>query len=193
MYDNELVNAVEASGKVINIKSYPGGSQRITLLIKSGEKIFYPHFFLPKDLVDNSIEENERVHIKGHLRTYTSKNADGTQTFNKNVTIDEIKEEETLTKQAFNHKGMFYPEMFTRVYVKGRVAKLTDDGEWYRIVMDLGSNGRPTLSLKKRPKLPKINVDDKICAVGIITTAKKEYGDTSATFDTVILQDIAKL
>lgn len=194
-YKDENVNQVDAEGRIVSIRPRKDGITSVmTIISKNGRDIF-PRFICPSKEI-SGYKIHDRVQIKGHIHTYPLV-VDKKYRMQQEFIADSIIPAETLSDQVFGVKGKFFAQMKCDVYVKGIVASVKTDGEWYRYTVEVPSdqkNGyadKIYMSMKKIDRHPVINKGDTICSICGVSTPVKTIDDKNKYFEDLIVSDIA--
>lgn len=192
MYNEDIINRVEITGRIVGNTERPDGSRYITLYSTSGKKETYPSFVCPREKY-KEIKMHTRVLVIGHVVSYIQKKD------NKNIRVqriiaDSICPDKTLTEEIFGVKGKFYEPFKSNYYAKGIVTKIIDDNDYLQYIVSVpeGERNRTVLLRMKKPdRLPPIKKGSVACFVCNIMAKQKIKNENTNYFQDFIVQDTA--
>ena len=185
------VNEFVITGRIINSRKRNNGSTTITVISRNGGDI-YVHIQCRKGMLPE-FENRTHVKVEGHIETAnhmdSNKNLQHTQTF----VADNVILDQTMSEDRFGIRGKFYLPPSCTIYLKGRINKVLDSGNWIRYQIEDGMGNYIRSSMKKLDRQPEINPGDEVCIVGSLSTNRKEIKGRKATFEDIIVMDIGKV
>lgn len=194
-FKNEArVNKVLTTGRVISIRNVSKSRCIVTVISRNGRDI-YPRFLCDISKMP-PLQTHARVRVEGHIESHRYKDKeDGKWKVEQRIVADIIEPAVTITEEYFGEIGKFFAPLSTIVFIKGVVTDVKKSENWYKYNINVSEDEKQPLtiqvSMKELDRHPDIKKHDTVCAVCGMSTQQKVFGDTTYSYENMVVSDIA--
>lgn len=191
----KYTNCFKISGKIISVKR-KDDKAIVTVLIHNGNSTFFPEVYCDPTIIPKGYRNY--VDVIGYAENILNEDKTSFQHIlyatSMTVTATEI-------ENYFGIPGNFCPDTNSFLYLAGIIEKISlgnsNNAFFTRYILETktpdGRTTRLTLSRKASERYEDISVGDKVCAVCVPTTAKKEKNGKEKKYLSFVVFDMVKV